>query len=190
MNSYRLFQFRGRNSLLVVAIVAVVLSTVDARGQGTIDPQSINNGGDTRSGGFGEFFSTIGEPIVSDSLSLIDNETTWTGFWNVVPISTGTGSVEEETSPGSFASSGIARAYPNPFTSAIDIELQLAARSEVSLVAYDLLGREVERLVDGSREAGTMRITWRPEGLAAGSYLLHLSVDGQMQPAHMVHFYR
>ena len=68
---------------------------------------------------------------------------------------------------------------PNPFTEATTLSDQLAERQEVTIAIYDLLGRRVETLVDGPREAGVHRTTWRATGsggqsLASGVYFCRM----------------
>jgi len=68
---------------------------------------------------------------------------------------------------------------PNPFSEATTISYQLAERQEVTIAIYDLLGRRVETLVDGPREAGVHRTTWQPTGsggqsLASGVYFCRM----------------
>lgn len=50
--------------------------------------------------------------------------------------------------------------YPNPFNSVSTIRFDLPQASDVSLVVYDILGREVARLVDGYMEAGYHQVQW------------------------------
>jgi len=68
---------------------------------------------------------------------------------------------------------------PNPFSEATTISYQLAERQEVTIGVYDLLGRRVETLVDGPREAGVHRTTWQATGsggqsLASGVYFCRM----------------
>ena len=51
--------------------------------------------------------------------------------------------------------------YPNPFNPATTIRLDLPGESLVRLSVYDILGREVERLVDEVRPAGFHTVVWR-----------------------------
>ncbi|MFB0515018.1 MAG: T9SS type A sorting domain-containing protein [Candidatus Neomarinimicrobiota bacterium] len=50
--------------------------------------------------------------------------------------------------------------YPNPFNPASTIRYDLPKGSDVSLVVYDILGREVARLVDGYIEPGYHQVQW------------------------------
>src|SRR5262249_1614565 len=68
---------------------------------------------------------------------------------------------------------------PNPAHRSAKLEFQLATDESVSLTLYDLQGREVRLLANGSFTAGTHSIPW--DGLnangrpgAAGLYLVRL----------------
>jgi hypothetical protein len=63
---------------------------------------------------------------------------------------------------------------PNPFNPVTTIEFQLPRAGRVTLVVYDLLGREVARLVDGTEESGFKSITFDASSLASGIYLYRL----------------
>ncbi len=54
----------------------------------------------------------------------------------------------------------LAPAYPNPFNPSTTLRFDLPQASAVSLVVYDILGREVARLVDGHREPGHHKAQW------------------------------
>jgi len=64
--------------------------------------------------------------------------------------------------------------YPNPFNPVTAISFQLSAISPVSLVVYDVLGREVARLVDGIQQAGYHRVNFDGSNLASGVYYYRL----------------
>jgi hypothetical protein len=68
---------------------------------------------------------------------------------------------------------------PNPFRGTAELVFTLDASSDVSLVVYDLLGREVARLADGPMPAGEQRVRFDATGLAAGVYVARLAAGGQ-----------
>ncbi|MCH8838967.1 MAG: fibronectin type III domain-containing protein [Candidatus Marinimicrobia bacterium] len=55
--------------------------------------------------------------------------------------------------------------YPNPFNPSTTIRFDLPAATEVHLAVYDLLGREVVRLVDGQLQAGYHQQVWNGRDL-------------------------
>ncbi len=67
--------------------------------------------------------------------------------------------------------------YPNPFNPSTVVSFQLSAVSTVRLVVFDVLGREVETLVDGVRPAGSYRVTWDAARYASGVYFYRLTAS-------------
>lgn len=175
----------GIPAFLFLLLFSVPLTAQEAQ----IDPQITSNGGELQQGNFGEIFSTIGEPFALDSMdvSASSDEATWIGFWNIVPSDTTSGVYEEWSSGGSGAN-GITVAAPNPFTEELQVYVRLETPGNVRLSAYDMLGREVQLLIDGPREAGTTRIRWQPEGITPGSYILRLEIDGTELPARTIQY--
>jgi len=78
-----------------------------------------------------------------------------------------TGSLE----PNLFA---LFQNYPNPFNPTTRISFQLAARAKTTLRIYDLLGREVETLVDGEMDAGAHEVSFDATRFASGVYFYRL----------------
>ena len=64
--------------------------------------------------------------------------------------------------------------HPNPFNPQTTIRFDVAASAHVKLVVYDVLGRQVRVLVDGTREAGTHEVTFEAGTLPSGMYLYRL----------------
>lgn len=71
--------------------------------------------------------------------------------------------------------------FPNPFRHQISIPFVLDAARHVRVSVYDLLGREVVRLVDATLPEGSHVVIFRPEGQAAGVYLICLETEGRTQ---------
>ena len=70
--------------------------------------------------------------------------------------------------------------YPNPFNPSTLIPFSLAASSEVSIKVYDLLGRTVATLVEGSLSAGVHEVVFEAGHLPTGMYLLRMDVAGKV----------
>jgi hypothetical protein len=73
--------------------------------------------------------------------------------------------------------------YPNPFnpTTAVSFHLPagqagLSAASDVKLVVYDLMGREVAVLVNEKKVSGRYEVTFDGSGLASGVYFYRIQV--------------
>ena len=75
---------------------------------------------------------------------------------------------------------------PNPFSGSTTIRFELANAADVAVRVYDVMGREVATLVDGPLQAGPQSATFNATGLAAGTYLYTLEVDGQRLARRML----
>ncbi|MBN2571984.1 MAG: T9SS type A sorting domain-containing protein [Ignavibacteriales bacterium] len=64
--------------------------------------------------------------------------------------------------------------YPNPFNPTTVISYQLPVVSDVRLVVYDILGREIVKLVNGVENAGYKKVEWNGSNLASGIYIYRL----------------
>jgi hypothetical protein len=96
-----------------------------------------------------------------------------------------TASVEDSRAgiPDQFA---LLQNFPNPFNPTTVVSCQLPVASKVKLSVCDILGREVEILMDGTKDAGTHTVTWNAEGKASGVYLCRLQVvpSGEQSPPY------
>ncbi len=68
--------------------------------------------------------------------------------------------------------------YPNPFRYAVTIDFELETPGFVQLSIYDLLGREVAKLANGTRNTGNHLTTFDGSGLVSGVYFVVVDVDG------------
>jgi hypothetical protein len=69
--------------------------------------------------------------------------------------------------------------YPNPFNPTTIISYQLSAVSNVNLIVYDVLGREVATLKDGMKNAGSYFATFDGSRLSSGIYFVRFTVQPQ-----------
>jgi flagellar hook assembly protein FlgD len=68
--------------------------------------------------------------------------------------------------------------YPNPFASSTTIQFNLAEPGAVRLEIYDVIGRKVATLVDGSLSAGTHAVSWDGSSVPNGIYFYTLTRAG------------
>lgn len=71
--------------------------------------------------------------------------------------------------------------YPNPFNPSTKIKFDVAEdrgqKSEVRLVVYDVLGREVATLVNQSLQPGTYEVEWNGSDFSSGVYFYKLIIS-------------
>jgi len=65
--------------------------------------------------------------------------------------------------------------YPNPFNPSTTISFDLIETADTRLVLYDVRGRELERLVNGTMEPGRYTITLNASAYASGVYFYRLT---------------
>ena len=78
--------------------------------------------------------------------------------------------------------------YPNPFNPATEIRFDLREAVHVQFVVYDVMGREVARLVDQPLHVGTHSVTWDASGLPSGTYLYRLTAGAFTETKAMTLF--
>jgi hypothetical protein len=96
-----------------------------------------------------------------------------------------TGVVGQKTGnlPGQFA---LEQNYPNPFNPSTVVRYQLPLASNVRLVVYDLVGREVSTLVNEREGPGSYEVKFDGSGLSSGVYFYRLTADNLVQTRKLV----
>jgi hypothetical protein len=93
----------------------------------------------------------------------------------------------------SVATFGLQQNYPNPFNPATVIRYTVGGprgqglgTSDVNLVVYDLLGREVAVLVNEKKAPGRYEVGFDATGLAGGVYLYRISAGQHVESLKMI----
>jgi len=76
--------------------------------------------------------------------------------------------------------------YPNPFNASTTISFSLSEPQFITLKIYDLLGREVQTLVDEQKQAGTHQAIWNAENAVSGMYFYKISAGDYTETRKMV----
>lgn len=71
--------------------------------------------------------------------------------------------------------------YPNPFNPNTTIKYTLPKSSHVTLKIFDILGRELKTLVNGTQEAGYKSVQFSAHNLPSGIYFYRLQAGGFME---------
>lgn len=90
------------------------------------------------------------------------------------------GAEDPSTIPTVYA---LAPAYPNPFNPTTSLEVSLPQNAKLALRVYDIMGREVETIANGSYQAGVHHFNWNAARYATGVYFARIEspLGTQMQ---------
>lgn len=86
-----------------------------------------------------------------------------------------TGGISGNRQPLQFE---LAQNYPNPFNSGTRINFAISKQTDVKIVMYDVLGREVKSLVNSKLAGGRYDIYLNANDLASGIYFYTMYLDG------------
>ncbi|PIW70571.1 MAG: hypothetical protein COW08_01110 [Ignavibacteriales bacterium CG12_big_fil_rev_8_21_14_0_65_30_8] len=67
--------------------------------------------------------------------------------------------------------------YPNPFNPSTTINYQMPKDGFVTLIIYDILGREVKTLVNEYKAQGRYEVNFNAGNLASGVYIYRIKVN-------------
>jgi hypothetical protein len=67
--------------------------------------------------------------------------------------------------------------YPNPFNPATTFKFSIPQGGFVSIKVYDMLGREVAKVVNNSLQAGAYEVNFNASNLTSGVYFYKISVN-------------
>lgn len=67
--------------------------------------------------------------------------------------------------------------YPNPFNPSTVIRYQLPKAGNVKLIVYDILGREVAKLIDEFQNDGRYEVKFDASNLSSGVYIYRLEAN-------------
>ena len=76
--------------------------------------------------------------------------------------------------------------FPNPFNAGTTIGFGLPKDENVTLKVYDILGREITTIFEGTKASGAYRVQWNPKGLASGVYRYRLTAGSYSKTMRMV----
>jgi len=76
--------------------------------------------------------------------------------------------------------------YPNPFNSTTIIKYSIPSKSNVTLKVYDILGREVETLVNETKSPGNYTIQFNAGKLASGTYIYTMRAGNFVQSKKLI----
>ena len=94
-----------------------------------------------------------------------------------------TSAKNQEPLPTAFV---LSQNYPNPFNPTTMISFDIPKRSQVRLVVYDILGREVKTLVDEMKSPGRYTVNFDASALPSGVYLYRITAGSFVETKKLV----
>lgn len=76
--------------------------------------------------------------------------------------------------------------YPNPFNPTTTLSFTIHKPGEAKLTVFDVSGRPIRVLADDELASGTYSVTFEASGLASGTYLYSLRVNGFRETGRML----
>ena len=130
----------------------------------------------------GGFVYIAGRPYRYDNTSSFQNYDYIIDNWlNFIPVS-----VEDESESGLVKSYQLNQNYPNPFNPSTIISYSIPNPGFVTLKVYDMLGREVQTLVNKFQSAKTYSISFDASDLSSGVYLYKLQAGDFLESRKMI----
>jgi hypothetical protein len=126
----------------------------------------------------------LGNPLVSASLLIDEKEIPLKSNGSVYLKDTRSKVVLKLTDTSSLPKEFVlSQNFPNPFNPTTVISYQLPERSDVKLFVYDVLGREVAKLVDEMQESGYKTVTLDASNLSSGIYFYGIETTNLSDPS-------
>jgi len=92
-------------------------------------------------------------------------------------------SVETEIAPNEFE---LYQNFPNPFNPSTIINYQIPELSFVTLKIYDVLGKEIETILNEEKPKGTYELIWNAANLPSAVYFYKLQAGSFVETKKMV----
>jgi PKD repeat protein len=130
----------------------------------------------------GPFIYIAGRPYRFDNTASYQNYDYIIDNWlNFVPVG-----VEDESESGIVHSYQLMQNYPNPFNPETKISYSIPNPEFVTLKVYDMLGKEVQTLVNEFQSAKTYSVSFDASDLSSGVYLYKLQAGDFFDSKKMI----
>ncbi len=134
-------------------------------------------------------YQTSGTTKDLRSVYFTDNITGWVvgdGGTILQTTNGGVSFVEEKVNDEIPTTYRLSYNFPNPFNPSTKIRYSVPQSSNVVIKIFDILGNEIETLVDEEKSVGTYEITWYAENLPSGIYFYRLQAGSFVETKKMV----
>ena len=138
-------------------------------------------------GGLGQGYQGDNISITSSNNKLwpvwMDNRTGIYQIWTV-PIEISSVNVETvDKMPFQFS---LKQNFPNPFNPNTKINYSIPYQSNVKIIIFDILGKEIETIVNEEKPSGTYELSWNAGNLPGGVYFYQLRAGSFTQTRKMI----
>lgn len=146
----------------------------------------LDNGSKTAFFGF-DALSLNSMSVAADALHDMSQGYHWIGVYPEGPIPQALlwmdayGSVVDNKKPKIPESFVLHQPYPNPFNPTTTVEFSVPASSVVSLTVYDILGRELDTILNQPMDAGNHSVQWNAVNFPSGIYFIKMVSDNFTQ---------
>ena len=141
----------------------------------------------------GNIWTKQSHPIISEvfftSIFFVDNNLGWVVGTDGIILKTTNGGVsfvEEKEINETPTDYSLSNNYPNPFNPSTKIKYSVPQSSQIVIKVFDVLGNEIETLVNEKKIAGTYELTWYAEGLPSGIYFYQLQTNKLVETKKMI----
>ena len=76
--------------------------------------------------------------------------------------------------------------FPNPFNPNTKINYSIPYQSNVKIKIFDILGKEIETIVNEEKQSGTYELSWNAGNLPGGVYFYQLRAGSFTQTKKMI----
>ncbi|MCK6600243.1 MAG: metallophosphoesterase [Bacteroidetes bacterium] len=148
---------------------------------GSLVPVDKNKGVDLTSFGFGklDFDSPSG---IAARVKFRDQNLKWSPWSDAVTALTGTG-IETDGKALTFS---LEQNFPNPFNPETMIRYSIPSAGKVTVVVYDVAGKEISRLADEVKPAGRYTLRFNGAALSSGIYMVRIQSGSFVATKKMV----
>ena len=124
-----------------------------------------------------------------NDIYFVDQSTGWIVGDGGVILSTTNGGVtfvEEEKTNEVPETYFLSNNFPNPFNPSTKIKYSVPQSSQVQIKLFDVLGNEIETLVNQEKPVGTYELNWNAANLPSGVYFYRLQAGDYVQTRKMI----
>ncbi|RPI19191.1 MAG: T9SS C-terminal target domain-containing protein [Ignavibacteriae bacterium] len=137
----------------------------------------------TSNGGFNWIQQNVPIAMYIGNFSFVNDSTGWGvggGGGIIRTTNGGTYVVIENITNGLPNNFYLRQNYPNPFNSSSIIEFEISKSSNVSIIIFDILGREIGQLFNQKINPGVYKVQLDANDIASGTYFYSLIADGNL----------